>query len=207
MRYLIKIHAKVPSVLEGEPKHSSIAALTSFRRSAAHTRISILEFMGILRPEGGGYVRPGDECDPRAEDESFATGPPSLASANPEQTNQISLTGSNDAIPMDQLQHDANMATAVPGKPDLSSESGHVDASQFQENRQYRPEFPSFLGVAGSNHLDLGNEIPDAFNPFFDLQPLSFFQDHDMPTDLGQFGGACPMNLEFFNSQHEITNG
>jgi hypothetical protein len=146
--------------------------------------------MGILRPEGDGYVRPGDECDPRAEDESFATGPPSRASANPEQTNQTFVTESNDTIHMNQLQHDASMAASLPGGPGLSSVDGQVDASQFQSNGQYRPEFLSFLGVVGSNQLDHGNEMQDAFNPFFDLQPVSFFQDHEMPTDLGQFSGS-----------------
>lgn len=162
--------------------------------------------MGILRPEGGGYVKPGDECDLRAEDENFATGPPSRASANPEQTNQVPVTGSNNAIHTDQLQRDGNVAAMVPRDPEISSADGHADANQFQSNPQYRPEYLSFLGLAGSNQLDLGNEPQDAFNPFFDLQPLSFFQDHDMPTDFGQFGGAYPINLDFYNSQQELTN-
>ena len=205
MRYLIKVHRKVPSILEGEPKHSTIAALTSFRRSAAHTRTSILEFMGILRPEGDGYVRPGDECDLRAEHENFATGPSSRASANPDPNNQDPEIGSNDTIPMGQLQHGANMTTAAPREPDVSSAVGHLDTSQFQSNGQYRPEFLSFLGVAGSNQLDLGYETQDTFNPFFDLQPVSFFQDLEMP-DLSQFDGGVPLNLNFLNGQQENAN-
>jgi hypothetical protein len=146
--------------------------------------------MGILRPEGDGYVRPGDECDPRAEDESFTTGPPSRASANPEQTNQTPVTESNDTILMNQLQHNASTAAPLSGGPGLSSVDGQVDVSQCQSDGQYRPEFLSFLGVAGSDQLDFGNEMQDAFNPFFDLQPVSFFQDHEMPINLGQFSGS-----------------
>jgi hypothetical protein len=160
VRFLMKINKRMPLVLEGEPKHSSIAALTSFRTNAAHTRTSILEFNGPLRPDGDGYVRPGEECDLRAGDENFATEPQSRALMDDD---QIISPGGH--------RHDASTATNMgPLSHSWDCDDG-VDSNR--SNAQYGPEPLSFLGVSGPEQLDVDYQNQETFNPFFDLQPLN----------------------------------
>ena len=155
VRFLMKVNKRMPLVLEGEPRQSSIATLTSFRPNAAHTRTSILEFNGPLRPDGDGYVRPGEECNLHAEDEYIATEPQSRVSI-----------GDETVISSSERRSDASTAVHMSS---LFSPSDCDDLS----NVQYRPELLSFLGVSGSEQLDMDYQSQETFNPFFDLQPLN----------------------------------
>ena len=100
-------------------------------------------------PEGDGYAKPGEECDLDAEDESLAPDPPSRLSAVPGQTTHTIFTGSDGVLPEIQIQNEPDLATSVPSDPDIPTGNDLVDTSQLQSSTQYRPEFLSFLGVAG----------------------------------------------------------
>ncbi|KAH7148987.1 hypothetical protein B0J13DRAFT_295137 [Dactylonectria estremocensis] len=61
VRCLYNIHNKGPTILEDEPKYLDTSKLTNFTINAVYARASILEFTGILRSKGDGYVKPGEE--------------------------------------------------------------------------------------------------------------------------------------------------
>ncbi|KAH7148209.1 hypothetical protein EDB81DRAFT_791762 [Dactylonectria macrodidyma] len=61
VRCLFNIHNKGPTILEDEPKYLDTSKLTNFTINATYARASILEFTGILRSMGDGYVKPGEE--------------------------------------------------------------------------------------------------------------------------------------------------
>ena len=199
--YLIKMHKRNPIILEGEPKHSSPAGLVSSRNGAAHTRMSILEYVGILRPEGDGYVKPGDECDLRAEDENFATGPPSRASPEPARSHLPTAAQSNINVPVSfHRKHHEQQFAALPTevRSGLASYSQPNIDSQYQ---QYRPEVSEFLGPTGSEQFHLVDQIQDGpdFNPIFGLQPWHIFQDQEMPDFTAW--DQSPLNFDYLNYQ------
>jgi hypothetical protein len=58
---LYNIHKRNPPTLNDEPKYADIQGLTSFRIEALHARVSILEFLGILRTGPSSFAEPGHE--------------------------------------------------------------------------------------------------------------------------------------------------
>ncbi|KAH7011168.1 hypothetical protein EDB80DRAFT_711345 [Ilyonectria destructans] len=92
VRCLYNIHHRGPTILEGEPKHLDPSKLTNFKINAAHARTSILEFTGILRSKGDGYVIPGEETnDLGLEEGSDIALPPPPEQREPQQTSQEQL--------------------------------------------------------------------------------------------------------------------
>ncbi|KAK3650409.1 hypothetical protein LTR56_006388 [Elasticomyces elasticus] len=61
VRCLYNIHKQNPPALENEPKYVDIHKLTEFRIESLYARVSILEFLGILRRGRGSYTEPGEE--------------------------------------------------------------------------------------------------------------------------------------------------
>ena len=177
IEYLILVQKRMPAILEGEPKYSSIETLTRFRTNAVHTRTSILDFNGILRPDGDGYVRPGDECDLHAEDQNFATEPQSRA-----------LVDDEHIVSSDGRQHDASTAADEGPLPDSWASDTAIDSNIF--GQQYRPELLSFLGVSGPEQLDADYQSHETFNPFFDLQPWTLLHSQGL-------------NLDYFDAQQD----
>ena len=194
VQYLLKVHEQNPSAMAGEPKNSTIETLISFRRNGVKTRTSILEFMGIIRPDGDGYVKPGDECDLQADDGNSITEPPSRQS---ERVTDLEMGDGSSA------QQESSMASiGPPPQPQPTSDSG------FQLDRptgQYRPGLLSYLGTAGPEQLDLGMENQDYFNPFFDLQPLNVIYDNTSPG-AADFNG-CPFSLGYIYPSENAGSG
>lgn len=202
--YLLRVHETSPSGMEGEPKHSTINTLTSFRTDAIRTRTSILEFMGILRRDGDGYVKSGDEIHLRVQDQNLSTEPSSRQSVVPNRANDALLASGGG----DPTLHVSHSAGIIPdGALVSSSPSAGNNSSQpiLLAGEQYRPELLSYLGVAGSDQLDLGIENQDYFNPFFDWQPMNAF-NANMPADTADFNG-CPLSLGYIYQQDNTGQG
>lgn len=96
---MYNIHHKGPTILEGEPKYLDPSKLTNFKINAAHARTSILEFTGILRSKGDGYVIPGEETnDLGLEEGSDMALPLPPEQREPQQTSQEQLQQETPSI-------------------------------------------------------------------------------------------------------------
>ncbi|KPI35905.1 uncharacterized protein AB675_10409 [Cyphellophora attinorum] len=58
---LYNIHKRDPPSLENEPRHANVRGLTDFKVEALYARVSILEFLGILRKGPSNFTEPGQE--------------------------------------------------------------------------------------------------------------------------------------------------
>lgn len=196
--YILRVNETSPPRMEGEPKHSTIAALTSFRTDAIQTRTSILEFMGILRRDGDGYVKSGDELHLRAEDLSYATEPSSRQSVVLERAGDAPTT--SDSGGCTSQVNDSASIMPIEMHASLAQSTGD-DGSRpsVRPGQQYRPELSSSLDVAGSDQLHVEFENLDVFNPFFDWQPLNAF-NANMSAEMADFNG-CPLSLGYIYHQ------
>lgn len=74
MNCLYNIHKRDPPSLDNEPRYTDIRGLTGFKVEALYARVSILEFLGILRKGPSNFAEPGQETTDLGIKES-TTGP------------------------------------------------------------------------------------------------------------------------------------
>jgi len=69
VHYLYAMHSKRAVILDDEPKNISRDKLCCFNREVANTRMSIYEYIHILRNDDGGYGSPDEDNDHESPDD------------------------------------------------------------------------------------------------------------------------------------------
>ncbi|KAF7561041.1 hypothetical protein G7046_g3107 [Stylonectria norvegica] len=185
VRCLFNAHQKNPIVLEDEPKYSDPIKLFGPKTTASHARASILEFTGVLRSKGDGYVKPGDE-------------PQDLG---------ISVDGASDGMESDLMMPRIERETSVSS---LSQDvtSGINLETQSQEQtwlQQHVIGGPSNGLIAPDRENARGeNLLLDQFNSFVDPDLLNFFPDGALP-DLSDFDPNL-LSLEYLETDDSIAD-
>lgn len=165
---LYSVHEKHPPLIQDEPKNSDISAFTGFRVNTLHARSSILEFAGILRSRGHGYVNSGEE----SSDLGIQT-----------HENRTS-TGSAEHDPLaNALSERRHSGHPLPADIAPASEQPSVQVDTEEQNQA--PEFHQDL----SQDLLFSQPLPDLdtqllegeiFNPFIDPEMLDLFSGGEL---------------------------
>ncbi|KAK5707399.1 hypothetical protein LTR17_020742 [Elasticomyces elasticus] len=184
---LYKIHQRhaFTSTLEDEPRNADITKLLNFKVKATHARTSILGFVDILRVQGEGYVKQGEETtDLGIEDDDMLRAPhlssnTSIAT-NPDRTKQTvreNALSQHSHLGDDILPHQVNINT-IPNPPTAERRS----CTQLSHT-----ELNNTFGASDAAHLEMEQQSFDVVPPFFDPPLLDIFPDGEVP-DLSQFG-------------------
>ena len=193
--------------MEDEPRNADITKLLSFRANAVHARTSILGFVDILRAQGEGYVRQGEESTDLGikdnETENLSQGTHVASDSNDDATNamphqtkqaQPSISALSDPIPTRSVSQDSALGSGYLSQQ--TSEYAIRDHATY-EPRPYMERLHSEPanatippGTGGFDHEQQGFEIA---HPFFDPAMLDLLPGGELP-DLSQFG-PLPMSL------------
>ena len=186
-----------------------IKKLLDFKVNAVYARTSILGFVEILRSQGDGFAKPGEESNDlgiREDDDQTQ-----------QQTSQT--TSNNNRLSTSLLENNHNGANAHVLPPLAPSSiqsrlqnSNHSSSSPPRHIPEYTVVHPPFVqgqpqqlqhaqaefsdGPAPHAYRLLDNEQPQSFDvchPFFDPAMLDLFPDGELP-DLAPFE-TIPMSL------------
>ncbi|KAK4889551.1 hypothetical protein LTR27_011629 [Elasticomyces elasticus] len=186
---LYKIYQRhaVTSTLDDEPRNADITKLLNFKVKATHARTSILGFVDILRVQGEGYVKQGEETtDLGIQDDDVLREPHSSIEIGPSRTKQtqgVDALSQHSHVGDENLPHPINVHT-IPKTP--TAELNYCTQPPNTESN-------STFGPADAGRLEMEQQRFDVVHPFFDPALLDIFPDGEVP-DLSQFG-SLPMSL------------
>ncbi|KPM45635.1 hypothetical protein AK830_g918 [Neonectria ditissima] len=183
---LLKIHVRClfsayqnnPTTLDDEPKFINPTELTSFRINATFARASILEFTGVLRPKGHGYVKPGEE--------TWDLG--------------IQNDGTGGGRESDTPDLDAGQSSGITLSHRQTGEALESSRDEHEPWPQQPlvPYPPAPLPLSQPNISAVEPPTLDVFNSFIDPDMLNLFSQSEMP-DFSQFGN------DLFNTPQVAT--
>lgn len=195
------------STLDDEPRNADITKLLDFKVNAIHARTSILGFVDILRAQGEGYVKQGEESTDLGIQDIEAQEPPQgvhIASGGTDDATKSGIQQSKQHPPCVASHSGAMPSQGVLQDSGLANESfaQHIsehatydpaahDLRQYLQNSQ--TESVSTFMPPDTNYSGHEQQRFDVAHPFFDPAMLELFPDGELP-DLSQIG-SLPINL------------
>ena len=193
--------------MEDEPRSADVAKLLNFKVHAVHARTSILGFVDILRAQGEGYVKQGEESTDLGiqdnETQNLPQGAHGTTNSNEDATNAVpqqnkqtqpTMFSLSAPIPSQSVSQGSGL-----GSGSLSQQTfeGAIHDSVIRGLRPHiersRSEIPNAFVPLGTGHLDYEQHGFDVVHPFFDPAMLDDLPDSEL-LDLSQFG-PLPMSL------------
>ncbi|KAK3647094.1 hypothetical protein LTR56_008262 [Elasticomyces elasticus] len=190
---LYKIHQRhaVTSTLEDEPRNANITKLLNFKVKATHARTSILGFVDILRVQGEGYVKQGEETtDLGIQDDEVLRAPHMPANSSIE----TDPCRNKQTVIVDALSQHSHLGDEIlPPRIDVNTIPKTPPPELGSCTQVSHTEANGTFGPSDAGRLEMGQQHFDVVHPFFDPALLDIFPDGEVP-DLSQFG-SLPMSL------------
>jgi hypothetical protein len=208
---LYRIHQRhaITSTLEDEPRNADITKLLNFRVNAVHARTSILGFVDILRAQGEGYRREGEESIDLGiqdhETENHPQGAHVASDSNEDATNAVpQFKQSHPFMPSLSIPVPSQSVSQVAGlgSGSLSQQTSEhaIHAIHNHTAHELRPHTershtePANDSIPlNTGHFDHEQQRFDVAHPFFDPAMLELLPGGELP-DLSQYE-PLPMSL------------
>ncbi|KIX09067.1 uncharacterized protein Z518_00145 [Rhinocladiella mackenziei CBS 650.93] len=193
VRYLYKIHARNPIVLENEPQFIDAKKLTSFKINAVYARESILGHNRILWTRGNGYAKQGEEVtDLGIEGENDAQSSNSMTATTGQDGTRTIRPQPRVPSPSSTTLHPSYSSTfrqesAPAPPPSIPPGPGSEDPYSQRPTASIQPEvYPPEMHTI------------DFFRPFLDPEMLDLFPHGEVRDFLHL--DTSPLSLDFFDA-------